>query len=76
MHLKQNDPDDAFNIIRTLVPSGRGEYEICDVINDYLKRGVVVHTFVDGWWTDAGTMKSYKMANEMMNNGEWQWLKP
>ena len=61
--------NNAFNTIRTLVPSDRGEYEICDVINDYLKRGLVVHTFVDGWWTDAGTMSSYKMANEKMNNG-------
>jgi glucose-1-phosphate thymidylyltransferase len=62
------DPN-AFNIINTLVPSARGEYEISDVINEYLNRGVVFHSFVDGWWTDAGTMSSYKMANEMMNNG-------
>jgi glucose-1-phosphate thymidylyltransferase len=59
----------AFNIISTLVPSARGEYEISDVINEYLSRGVVSHSFVDGWWTDAGTMSSYKMANEVMNNG-------
>lgn len=59
----------AFNIISTLIPSGRGEYEISDVINEYFSRGVVSYEFVDGWWTDAGTMASYKMANEMMNNG-------
>lgn len=57
----------AFNIIRTLVPSARGEYEISDVINEYLARGMVNHSFIDGWWTDAGTMPSYKIANEMMN---------
>lgn len=60
------DPN-AFNIITSLVPSARGEYEISDVINEYLSRGVVSHSFVDGWWTDAGTMSSYKIANEMMN---------
>lgn len=58
----------AFNIISTLVPSARGEYEISDVINEYLARGMVNHSFIDGWWTDAGTMPSYKAANEMMNN--------
>jgi glucose-1-phosphate thymidylyltransferase len=61
------DPN-AFNIISTLVPSARGEYEISDVINEYFSRGVVSYEFVEGWWTDAGTMSSYKMANEMIKH--------
>jgi glucose-1-phosphate thymidylyltransferase len=60
----------AFEIIGNLKPSARGEYEIADVINQYLAWGQVTHQFVDGWWTDAGTMPSYKKANEMMCNDE------
>ncbi len=44
----------VFEIIRTLKPSGRGELEITDVNNAYLRRGELHYDILDGWWADAG----------------------
>jgi glucose-1-phosphate thymidylyltransferase len=44
----------VFDIIRTLKPSGRGELEITDVNNAYIKRGQLSYDVLDGWWADAG----------------------
>ena len=54
----------VFNRIRTLKPSGRGEYEITDVNNSYLADGQLGHEILEGWWTDAGTFDSlWRAAN-------------
>ena len=45
----------VFDIVRTLKPSGRGELEITDVNNAYIKQGTMTYGTVDGWWADAGT---------------------
>jgi glucose-1-phosphate thymidylyltransferase len=44
----------VFDIICTLKPSHRGELEITDVNNAYLKRGQLEYEILDGWWADAG----------------------
>jgi glucose-1-phosphate thymidylyltransferase len=44
----------VFDIIRTLKPSGRGELEITDVNNAYIRRGRLTYEILDGWWADAG----------------------
>jgi glucose-1-phosphate thymidylyltransferase len=44
----------VFDIIRTLKPSGRGELEITDVNNAYVRRGQLEYDILDGWWADAG----------------------
>lgn len=44
----------VFEIIRTLRPSGRGELEITDVNNAYLKRDELYYDCLDYWWTDCG----------------------
>ncbi|MBI4596873.1 MAG: NTP transferase domain-containing protein [Candidatus Omnitrophica bacterium] len=44
----------VFDIIQTLKPSGRGELEITDVNNDYIRAGQMTYDLLDGWWTDAG----------------------
>ena len=43
-----------FKIINTLKPSKRGELEITDVNNAYLKSGQLSYGILDGWWADAG----------------------
>lgn len=53
----------VFDIIKTLKPSGRGELEITDVNNDYIERGEMAYTVIDGWWSDAGTFDSLLRAN-------------
>ncbi|MCK6480617.1 MAG: NTP transferase domain-containing protein [Gemmatimonadaceae bacterium] len=55
----------VFDLIATLKPSGRGELEITDVNNGYLRRGSLRHCLLpDGiQWTDAGTFESLHRAN-------------
>jgi len=52
----------VFDKIRTLVPSGRGELEITDVNNAYIREGHMTFGFLEGWWTDAGTFDSLLRA--------------
>jgi glucose-1-phosphate thymidylyltransferase len=56
----------VFDIVRTLKPSGRGELEITDVNNDYIARGQMSWTVLDGWWTDAGTFESLHEASNLV----------
>jgi glucose-1-phosphate thymidylyltransferase len=55
----------VFDLIKTLKPSGRGELEITDVNNHYINNGEMRFSVLDGWWTDAGTPESYKIANQL-----------
>jgi glucose-1-phosphate thymidylyltransferase len=58
----------VFKIIETLKPSGRGELEITDVNNAYLREGRLRATFLAGgaYWTDAGTFESLHRANRIV----------
>ena len=56
----------VFECIKTLKPSGRGELEITDVNNYYISLGEMVSSELDGWWTDAGTLDSYRHANQLV----------
>lgn len=56
----------VFEIIRTLKPSARGELEITDVNNAYLKNGALYFDTLKGFWTDAGTFDSLMRANELV----------
>ena len=55
----------VFDIIRTLKPSARGELEITDVNNYYIRAGQLTYDMLPGWWSDAGTFPSLKRANEL-----------
>ncbi len=56
----------VFDKIHTLVPSGRGELEITDVNNAYIREGGMSFSFLDGWWTDAGTFESLLRAANLV----------
>ncbi|HCI72316.1 MAG TPA: spore coat protein [Balneola sp.] len=58
----------VFECIRTLKPSGRGELEITDINNFYIKNGLMKSSVLEGWWTDAGTPDSYKHANKLVQD--------
>ncbi len=58
---------DVFNIIKTLKPSRRGELEITDVNNEYIRRGALTSSVLKGWWTDAGTFESLAYANTLVD---------
>jgi len=59
----------VFEICRTLKPSSRGELEITDVNNEYLRRGVLTADVLKGWWTDAGTFESMHRAASLVREG-------
>ena len=59
----------VFEIIRTLKPSGRGELEITDVNNEYIRQGAMKYSVVEGHWSDAGTFDSLLRAGLMVQKG-------
>ena len=56
----------VFDFCRRLKPSARGELEITDVNNAYIKEGDLFYDILDGWWTDAGQFESLYRANELV----------
>ncbi len=57
---------EVFDIIRTVRPSARGEYEITAVNNAYIARKKLEYEVCHGRWTDAGTFESYFEANRIL----------
>jgi len=55
--------NEIFDIIKTIKPSDRGQLEITDVNNIYLKKDKLNWAEIDGFWTDAGTPASLFKAN-------------
>jgi glucose-1-phosphate thymidylyltransferase len=60
----------VFDIIRALKPSARGEYEITDVNNAYVKKGLMTFSIIKGPWTDAGTFETYSRANRLAHENK------
>jgi len=58
----------VFDIIRTLKPSARGELEITDVNNEYIKRKKMQAKIVNGFWSDAGTFESLFRASTLIRD--------
>ena len=56
----------VFDKIKELVPSGRGELEITDVNNAYIREGTMTFAELSGWWTDAGTFESLLRASNLV----------
>ncbi len=54
---------DAFSVIDRLVPSGRGELEITDLLNHYIAHGGLFTRHYAGAWHDAGTIDSLLEAS-------------
>jgi len=58
---------DVFDVIPTLVPSGRGELEITDVNNHYIAQGAMAYDVLDGFWGDAGeSIDAYYLVNDFV----------
>ena len=58
---------DVFDVITTLKPSARGELEITDVNNEYIRRGTMTFDYIDGWWADCGeSIDWYLRANNLV----------
>lgn len=64
----------VFDFVRSLTPSGRGELEVTDLNNHYLKEGTLVCKLLD-WWIDAGTsydelLRANQLVAEKVRKGE------
>jgi glucose-1-phosphate thymidylyltransferase len=59
----------VFEKCRTLKPSRRGELEITDVNNAYIREGAMRYSLLEGWWTDAGTFESLLRATNLVAAG-------
>ncbi len=60
----------AFDVIDHLAPSGRGEFEITDVLNHYIPEGRLFSRVYDGHWADAGTVPSLLRAAELARDDD------
>ncbi len=58
---------EVFDIVKTLRPSRRGELEITDVNNAYIRKGNMAFDILEGWWTDAGTFESLLHAANLVS---------
>ena len=58
----------VFATIKTLKPSGRGELEITDVNNAYIRRNAMEFAVLLGFWSDAGTFESLLRASMMVQS--------
>jgi glucose-1-phosphate thymidylyltransferase len=56
----------VFEKVKKLKPSGRGELEITDVNNAYIADGTMTFSYLEGWWTDAGTFESLLRAANLV----------
>jgi glucose-1-phosphate thymidylyltransferase len=59
----------VFEYINGLEPSERGELEITDVNNTYIRAGTMTSDVLAGWWTDAGTFESLLRASNLVAEG-------
>lgn len=60
----------VFDVIKNLKPSARGEYEITDVNNFYVKEGTMNHFKAKKFWVDAGTFDSLHQANLLIRKNK------
>ena len=56
----------VFEVVRTLTPSHRGELEITDVNNEYIRRGTMTFERLDGWWADCGESIEWLLRSNNM----------
>lgn len=58
----------VFSYIKNLTPSERGELEITDVNNFYVRDGLMSCQLLESWWSDAGTFESLLKASSLVAN--------
>lgn len=56
----------VFDKISCIKPSTRGELEITDINNMYVKDGRMEYQIIEGFWSDAGTFNSLYNASEFV----------
>jgi glucose-1-phosphate thymidylyltransferase len=59
--------ESVFEKTHHLKPSARGELEITDVNNAYIRENTMTFGYLEGWWTDAGTFDSLMRAANLVH---------
>ena len=60
-------PPDVFDVVQQLEPSARGELEITDVNNHYVREGALEYDVFEGYWGDAGeSIEAYYAVNDFV----------
>lgn len=59
---------DYFNYFNELKLSQRGEYEISEILEKYMRDDNLSYSVVKGWWIDVGTPKAIEEANFILQN--------
>lgn len=59
---------EVFDFIRNIKPSKRGELEITDINNIYIKLNYMKYSILKGFWIDAGTFESLNNANSLIRD--------
>jgi len=67
--------DRVFDLIKKVKPSSRGEIEITDLNNLYVREGTMSYEIMGGWWIDAGTsydelLRANNLVAELVKKGE------
>lgn len=58
----------VFSVVKTLKPSRRGELEMTDAINHYVRKGNISSHTIRGAWLDAGTTDTLFTAAQFVRN--------
>lgn len=58
-------PSNVFDVISTLKPSARGELEVTDLNNYYVKNNLLEFFEIEGYWSDAG------MFDSLLDSSVW-----
>ena len=61
---------DVFGHLKQLKKSPRGEYEITDVLAQYVSQGLLTYSILRSPWTDAGSFDSLYNATVLMKQLE------
>jgi len=56
----------VFKVCGLQTPSARGELEITDVNNHFIREGRMSWDILEGWWTDAGTFETLLRASKLV----------
>ncbi len=64
----------VFDFIKQLEPSERGELEITDVNNAYIRDGSLYYDVIRGWWSDAGTIEGLHRSSRLVASRRTRFL--
>ena len=62
----------VFDIAETLKPSARGELEVSDINEYYVRQGNMSATLIESYWSDMGIPSSMKKTQDWINENNYR----